>query len=692
LFRQIHENFSRTPKLDKNTPEALKEAETCKLIEKRFAEAKTYREKREDKWRECEDFYSGNHWKDAKKSYKNFVFSFVEQEAASLSDAIPGTDVLAYKEGQEERAKTLEGAIHFVLDRNKAFLKDVMAIKSALKTGTGWQYVDFDPDADNGKGMPIIKNIPWQYVYVDPAATEIDEASFVGIKFPIRIEEAKRRFPKFADDIGPSKEDNNIWQRFIGEKEDRASYSTSKTPGKEDKSKLDNMVTLEEAWLRSFEMVAIPEEETSAEIEKETEQFFKFSPQPDGSQVHDPEIPDIGRHEDHAAHIPAHEAQLRSIAGEALGIDPALVTEQNIEELKEDAVLGTIISLLQDHIETHKEYYKINPKGEKPKYNSGLRLVMKVNNTIVYDGDAPVNDGRVPLVPFYCYKDEDSIYAMGEVEQILSCQKSYNEMDDAEYVGLKLSTNPGWQISPGSGVKPSSITNRPGQVFTVNEGHTFKRLDPGQVSPQLGIRKQNDESAMRIITGQNEASQGRQPGGVTAARAIEALQAQTNGRYRLKSSQNAMYSIQRRGELIASRIVQYWTTDRYMRISDPDSGDLVHAVYRPEDVQDLEYEIRVTPGALAGVDKQAIYEVMDSFVQRGMITPKLFFQVTDLPHKKKIIEELEANDQLMQQAQMLQQENEQLKAVIAQAGIPIDQIQGGAPTGPSMPAQSAPQT
>jgi hypothetical protein len=649
----------------------LNDLKTCELVDKRFAEAAKHRGTKEDTWRECEDFYSGKHWKDAKKSYKNFVFSFIEQEAASLSDAIPGTDVLAYKEGQEEKAKTLESAIHFVLERNRAFLRDNMAIKSALKTGTGWQYIDFDPDADNGKGMPVIKNLPWQYVYIDPAATEIDEASFVGIKFPIRTEEAKRRFPKYAEHIakemGGGSPDG--YESHQGEREDRASYSLTKSSSKEDKFKLDDMVTLEEAWLRSYEMEKVPEEDSLAEIQKETDQFFKG------------EVPDIGRHEDHTAHIPAHEAQLFAIAGEALGIDPSAVTEQDIEALKQDPELGIVIQLLQDHIKTHQEYAKLNPKGERPKYNSGLRLVMKIGKVIVYDGEAPVDDGKVPLVPFYCYKDEDSIYAMGEVEQILPAQKSYNEMDDAEYVALKLTSNPGWKMSPGAGVKPSSITNRPGQVFIVNEGHTFERLQPGQVSPQLEMRKENDRMAMQIITGQNDASQGRQPGGVTAARAIEALQAQTNGRYRLKTSQNAMYSIQRRGELIASRIVKYWTTERYMRVSDPSSGDILAAVYRPEDVQDLEYEIRVTPGALAGADKQAIYEVMDSFVQRGMITPKLFFQVTDLPHKKKILEELEANDQLMQQAQMLAQENEQLKLALQQMG--------GAPAG-NIPAEENP--
>lgn len=663
-------NFSRISTLDKNpTPEALKDLDTCKLVEKRFAEAKTYRDKREEKWRECEDFYFGNHWKDQKKSYKNLVFSFVEQEAASLTDAIPGTDVLAYKEGQEARAKMLESAIHFVYDRNKVFLKDVMAIKASLKTGNGWQYVDFDPDADNGKGMPVIKNIPWQYVYIDPAATEIDEASFVGIKFPIRADEAKRRFPKFAGEVKGSSDDENGYASHQGEKEDRASYNVGRT-GREDKAKLDDMVMLEEAWLRSYEMVKVPEEETLAEIEKETEEFFKG------------ENPDISRFEDHVAHIESHEAQIPAIVSQFLQIDPALVTEADIENLRaNDPEASLILSMIEDHIRIHKEYYKLNPKGERPKYNSNLRLVMKIGKTIVYDGEAPVDDGKVPLVPWYCYKDEESIYAMGEVEQILPIQKSFNEMDDAEYVSLKLTSNPGWKVSQGAGIKPSSITNRPGQVFVVNEGHTFERLQPGITSTQLEQRKMSDLQAMQILTGQNEASQGRVAGGVTAARAIEALQSQTNGRYRLKTSAIAMYSCQRRAELVASRIAKYWTTERYMRVSNNSTGEVFAMIFKPEDVKDLEYEIRVMPGALAGVDKQALYDVMSGFVEKGMITPKTFFETVDIPHKKKILEDLAAQDELTQQAQMLAQENEQLKILLQQAGL--------MPAAENAPAQTA---
>lgn len=654
-------------KKDQDTQKA-DEVKTIELVNKHFKEAAKYRESFEEEWKECEDFYNGKHWKDKNRSFKNLVFPLVEQEVSVLTDALPSTDILARKPEREQDAKTLEASVHFTYEQQAFFLKLAMALRSSLKTGTAFHYVDFDPDADNGQGITTIKNVPWEHVYLDPAAAELDEAAFVGIKFPVRVEEAKRKFPKHKDKIKATSSASTGMpgQDARGLSETRHNYVKS-ADGSEDKYKLDGMCEIEEAWLKDFTMVTIPEEETSAEIAKETEQFFNG------------EIPDIGRFEDHPSHISAHEAQLRGIVGEALGIEPAFVTEADIEGLKEDPELGLIIEILQDHIKIHQQYLVINPKGEKPKYSNHIRLVIKIGNTIVYDGNAPVEDGLVPLVPYYCYKDEKSIWGIGEVKNILPAQKSFNEMDNAEYESLHLTSNPGWVIEADAGVDPSTITNKRGKVYVINKGAQFKRLDPGQTSTQLMTRKQSDQQFMQIITGLNEASQGRQPGGITAAAAIERLQQQTNGRIRLKSSSLAFYSMPRLGRLVASRNAKYWTAERLMRVTDNSTGEVKLIKFDPEQVRDLEYDVRVTQSSLAGTDKEAQARVMEAYVDKGWIKPQVYFQVIDVPNKKKILEALNEADEMQMALQALQAENEQLKAMM------------GAPAQPEqVPAEAAP--
>jgi hypothetical protein len=661
--------FSRGGNLDKSNDKASDkkpDIEAIKLVDKFFNEAKQYRATREEEWAECEDFYHGKHWKDKNRSHKNLIFPIIEQEIATLTDSMPGTDVLAYKDGQEEAAKIMESGIHFVYEQENLFLKQSMAIRAALKVGTGFHYVDFDPDADHGQGKVMIKVVPWRHVYLDPAASEIDEAAFVGLKFPMRVEELKRKFPKHADKIKPQ-DDNSIgestWSK--GLREQQANYGA--TSSAEERFKLEGMATLEEAWLRDFEMVDIPEDETIAEIEKETEEFFKGI------------NPDITRFEHHERHIEAHYAQKRSIAAEALGLDPAQVTEQDIESLKEDPELGLVLLMIEDHIKIHQQYQQTNPDNKKPKFSEGLRLIMKVGDVLLYDGDAPVEDGLVPLVPYYCYKDED-IWGTGEVKHILPAQKSFNEMDNAEYESLHLTSNPGWVMDANAGVNPSSITNKRGQVYIVNPSARFQRLEPGTTSPQLSQRKHSDQQYMEIISGINEASQGRRPGGITAAKAIERLQQQTNGRIRLKSAYLQMYSMRRLGMLVASRISKYWTVERCLRITDSTSGEVRRVIFDPDKIKNLEYEVRVVPGTLSGTDKEAQAEVMAAYVEKGWIPPKVYFQVVDVPNKKKVLEALEEADQQRAMLEQLMAENEQLKAMI-----------NGVPAEPSMPAQMAPQ-
>lgn len=642
--------------------ESNPEAEAVKLVDKFFNEAKQYRQTKEEEWGECEEFYAGNQWKDKNRSFKNLIFPLVEQEISTLMDSMPGTDVLSYKEGQEEAAKILESAIHFVYEKENLFIKQVMAIRSSLITGTGFHYVDFDPDGDRGQGKVIIKVIPWKHVYLDPAASEIDEAAFVGIKFPMRVEEARRKFPKFAEKIMPTdgSQDDSSWSK--GNKEQGVNYGATASSA-EDRYKLEGMTTLEEAWLRDYEMVEIPEEETMEEIKKETEEFFKGV------------NPDIGRFEDHEKHMAAHVEQKRAIMAEAMASNPG-ATE---EDILNDPELGVVLMMIDDHNKIHSQYRQTNPDSKKPKFTDGLRLVLKFGNVLVYDGEAPVEDGMVPLVTYYCYKDSD-IWATGEVKHVLSSQKSFNEMDNAEYESLHLTSNPGWVMDADSGVNPGSITNKRGQVFIKNPGKEFRRLEPGQTSPQLSMRKQSDQQYMEIISGMNEASQGRRPGGVTAAKAIERLQQQTNGRLRLKSTTNQMYSMKRLGDLVSSRIVKYWTVERHMRLSDSTTGEIKRVIFDPESVKNLEYETRTVPGTLSGTDKEAVAEVMAAYVEKGWLPPKVYFQVIDVPNKKKILEALDQADQQMAMLQQLQAENEQLKQLIN--GVPAEQ---------GMPAEMARQ-
>lgn len=628
--------------------------EVLKLVERKFNESAEYRKQFEEKWKEYERFYNGKQWQyNERRPVKNFIFSIIEGEVPILTDSRPSVDVIPLEESMYDQAKILSSAIQSVLEDNSIQLKNSEAIREALKVGTSHFYVDYDPDAKNGQGNVVIKVIDWKYCYPDPNASDIDECAYFGIKYPVREEDAKRKFSAFADVIkgNSANEYTNSVNSFIrpdvwdglGGRDQQSEYK-----------KLDGMVDYCELWLKDYEREPIPEEVTTEEIAKEAEEFIQGI------------APDITKDEDHDAHIAAHSEFITLFVAQALQIAPEMVTEKDIEALKQDPQVGLIITIAMDHIEAHEEYKKVNPDGTRPKYSNNLRLIIKIGENIVYDDDAPVNDGLIPLAPVYCYKNSKSYWATGEIHNIIDAQKCYNEIDWHELQGLRLNTNSGWLVDEESGVKSENLTNDPGIVITKKKDGNVQRIPAGEVSPQLLQRKSVDTQAMEIISGVNEASQGRRPTGITAAQAIKYLQEQSVGRIRLKTRYFEEYTLVRLGKLIASRIVKYWNTERILRLYD-DNGKIKFIKFDPKIIEGMNYDIKVVPGSTVGIDKETIFNLMSGLLDKGLISPKVFFQVNDVPYRTKILEEIEANDQMTMMIQQLQMENEQLKAIIGPA-------------------------
>lgn len=635
---------------DKNLVAQSDDEKRLKQLNELKLESGNYRKQFEKDWKEYEQFYYGDHWRFAKKRpVKNWIFSIIEGEIPVLTDSRPSTDVLPLEQQHEDAAKILEAGIHSVFETERLMLKQTQAVRASLLTGTGWMYCDYDPDKERGDGNVLIRNIGWRHIWIDPKAIELDEAEYAIIEFPTSVPELKRRFPKQAGKIKPT---GTTFQEFADIKPDgtRADKWSPDLVTEMPKGRFEgqDIAILEEYWIKDYTMESIPEADTLEELEKEREQLE--------SGVN----PDIFKYEDHEAHLLAHATLKVQLLSEVLNLPLEEITEEDLDAVEEIPEINVLFKIIDDHIEAHKELQTQNPDGKRPKYTDNLRLVLKVGKEILFDGSHPEGDGRIPLTPIYCYKAEDSIYGIGEVKNILSPQKSFNELDWAEHQGLMLTSNPGWVVDEESGVDTDTLTNEPGIVVKKKQGTEARRLEPGAVSPQLDSRKQNDRFAIEAISGINEASQGRRPTGITAASAIRALQEQSVGRIRLKTRMLEEYSMLRLGECVATRIVNHWTVERKLRVYDR-NGQIQFIEFDPSKVQQLKYDIRTVPGSTAGLDKESIFTVMKELLTGGAIDVQTFFETTDLPFKATLMERAQERDELTQQAQQLALENEELK-------------------------------
>lgn len=642
-MNEINENVkkeSANPKKTKSSP--------IELVKKTLKPLANYRKQFEKEWTEFDDSYYKKQHKtgEDKKSVKNHIFKIIEGEVPILTDSMPGTQVTASREEKQKSADILNKAISYVYhDQNLQLILPTL-VRSSLISAPGYLYVYYDHDTNNGDGAITFKQLDWKSVYLDGNVQDIDKSSAAVIKSKIRKDELISQWPEFEDKImaleGESESggrENNFESRDV-------SGSVGDEEGAPSEFKSDDLLEYTETWIRSFDLEEIPEEETLEELEKERGQIEKT------------EAPDINKWENHNAHYQDHLAQ-RSEILEAIGIagnSSYKEVELGIEKLLELAPdaqdkfinILLIIKIIDNHLEEHEEFKKLNPQGKRRKYKDGWRLIKSCKDVILYDGGNPDNNGMIPLIPFYCYKDK-TIYGFGEIKNIIDLQRTLNDVDFREFENLKVSSNTGWISDVEAEVK-GKLHNEPGIHVEKKRGTDVRRLEGVTVSPQLANRRRSDQIDMGEISGLNEATQGDMPSAGASGAAIQKLQTQAIGRIRLKDRVIQHFSMRRLGLLTASLIIKYWTNEKKLRLRN-NTTDIEEFTFNPMDMADLEYSVEISPGSMAGIDKDALNGFYKLLLDGQHITFEEFLLVADFPKKEILLKKLQEKNQQAQAQQ-----------------------------------------
>lgn len=670
IFNSLIRSVSQKGDSGKSGQPMGEKSDALEIVNEVKKELAEYREQFEKEWREFDDAYYGKQHKTGEnvKSVKNHIFKIIEGEVPILTDSMPGTQVDAETASKQAEAEILNKGIKYVYqDQNLPLLLPTL-VRKALTSAPGWIYPYFNPDADGGDGKIEYRQLPWENVWVDGNAQIIEQAKRARIEIPMRRDSIARTWPeKKAQILGfqvKSEKQSNSDDQF----EQRDGSQDGASRGKPKTYKAKDIVNYVETWVESFDLEPIPEEETSEEIQKERSQFLSN------------QIPDIKKWENHDAHDADHEVQRGEVL-EPLGLaadTPYDVVAQTVSQLLQtnpqagdlSAILLTV-KIIDNHREEHAELKKLNPTGERPKYKDGWRVIKSVGSIILYDGPNPDERngiGHIPLVPFYGYKD-DTIYGFGEVKNILSPQRSLNDVDQREIEGLRVSSNPGWIEDHEAEVPEGALTNEPGIRIKKKKGTEVRRLEAGQVSPQLERRRALDAEFMEDASGINRESQGNMAASASGV-AITKLQTQAVGRIRLKDRYLQYYSMRRLAILTAHLILIHWTSEKRFRLKSDDS-QIEEVVFDPIKMEDLGYSINISPGSMAGLDKDALNNFFLQLLDKQHIDFESFLLVADFPKKdillKKLREKLEQDQTLQQvQAQLdkLQQDNAALLGMV----------------------------
>lgn len=622
-----------------------------------------YRKPFEKDWKKFDDAYYGKQGKvnEGERTVKNYVFKIIEGQVPTLTDAMTSTMLTATREEHQISADILSKAIKYTYQDQNLMLLMPTLMRSCLTSAPGYIYVSYNQDADGGDGKIEYRQLPWSSVYLDGNAQTIEQSEKCVIEIPSRRGALARLWPEKKDEIMKAQPPSDLGLGTNEGYETRDSGEINNITGKPKVHSAKDIVLYTETWVKDYDLKDIEPEETEEEIAKETE------------QLRGAEAPDITKWENHKAHMESHAA-LRAELLAVVGMPPdakfeeiQAYVDQLIQQNPEatDLSQGLLaIKIIDNHLEEHEELKKLNPTGQEPKYEDGWRVIKSVENTILYDGENPNEDSNIPLVPFYCYKD-DTIYGFGEVKNIIDPQLTLNDMDFRELENLRTNANSGWIGDHEAEVDAVKLTNAPGIVVLKKRGTELRRLEPGTVSPQLEQRKTLDQQAMDAISGQNEQSiNDALPSGNASGAAINAVKTQSVGRIRLKNRGIEYYSMRRLAIITASMIMKYWTQEKELRLRS-DDGDIESVIFNPLEMENLDYTVDISPGSLAGVDKDALIAFYMMLLNNQHIDMDMFLAASpEFPGKHTLVKLHKEKGVQQQQLQQVQQE---AQAQIAQA-------------------------
>lgn len=201
----------------------------------------------------------------------------------------------------------------------------------------------------------------------------------------------------------------------------------------------------------------------------------------------------------------------------------------------------------------------------KKKYPKGRKIVL-ASGVVLEDGPMICDHGEIPLQKWVNYPLPDEFWGMGDVEQLIGPQKTFNKLVSFSIDVLTLMGAPIWVVDSTSGVDTDNLINRPGLVVEKEPGSEVRREAGVQLQGWVMSMIDRFKEYFDQVGGSQDVTRGVPTGGVTAAAAIEELQNAAQTRVRQKA-RNLDWYFQKLGQHYASMVMQHYTAPRVFRLT-----------------------------------------------------------------------------------------------------------------------------
>ncbi|MCG3172671.1 MAG: hypothetical protein GMKNLPBB_00825 [Myxococcota bacterium] len=199
-----------------------------------------------------------------------------------------------------------------------------------------------------------------------------------------------------------------------------------------------------------------------------------------------------------------------------------------------------------------------------PQFPCGLRAIT-VDGRAAEWGPNPFMDRDLPFVIFSDLRVEHGFWGQAVIDHVIPLQRAYNGALTRIHEHHRLTMNGKWLVPREAGVGLDKITSAPGEILHYSGGFTPSVLYPPPLAESIWRQIEEHRRCIRDISGVHEVSEGEISAGVTAWRALAALQEADSSRFspvRRRFEQ----SIAALGRLMLLRAQQFYTAPRVLRV------------------------------------------------------------------------------------------------------------------------------
>lgn len=377
-------------------------------------------------------------------------------------------------------------------------------------------------------------------------------------------------------------------------------------------------------------------------------------------------------------------------------VDNDLLTEQYPHlDLKKSGVFTTAKYLYEDNVDTTDKsavvdwYYKRKGVLHYCKFVNNDVLVSTENEPDLYPNGL-YDDGNYPFVIDTLFKMEGTIAGFGYLDVCRSPQEYIDKLDQAIIINALMCAVPRYFKRKNSSVNDAEFLdwNRTLVECSNLSEDDLRQIVVNQLGAEIFNAREGKIQELKQTSGNADVNTGTSSQGVTAASAISQLieTGSKGSRLTIKGTYRAFRQIV---YMIIERMRQFYDEPRYVRIIDDDGTEqfdmydnsgLVEQEYQGlngETVYRLpQFDIEVSAQKSSPYNKMNQNELALQFYQYQFFNPQnadatlAALDMMDFDHKEDIIARVSENGtlyeqlmQAMQQLQMLQQENQQLKVM-----------------------------